>query len=193
MALQLKIIIASTRPGRVGPTVARWVDEYARAQGKFEVELIDLAELGLPLFDEPRHPVLQQYEHEHTKRWAQIVGSGDAFVFVTPEYDYFPPASVVNAIQYLSREWTAKPAGIVSYGGISAGLRAGQVLRQLLSNLNVVALSQSVPVPFTNTFIGEDGVFRPNEPMEKGAELMFGELHKWAVGLKAMREAQPQG
>ncbi|WP_127753688.1 MULTISPECIES: NAD(P)H-dependent oxidoreductase [unclassified Devosia] len=192
MALQLKIIIASTRPGRVGPTVARWVEDFAREQGKFDIELVDLAEVGLPLFDEPKHPMLQQYEHEHTKRWSKTVGEGDAFVFVTPEYDYFPPASVVNAIQYLSKEWTGKPAGIVSYGGVSAGLRASQVLRQLLSNLNVVALSQSVPIPFTANFLGEDGVFRPNEPMVQGAGLMFNELHKWAVGLKNMREAQAQ-
>lgn len=191
MPLKLKIIIASVRPGRIGPTIAQWVQEFAIEQGKFEVELVDLAELGLPLFDEAAHPMAQQYEHQHTKRWSEIVASGDAYVFVTPEYDYFPPASVVNAIQYLVREWFEKPAGIVSYGGISAGLRSSQVLRQLLGNLNVVALSQSVPIPFPGTFIGEDKVFRPNEPMLQGAGIMFGELHKWAVGLKNMRESQP--
>ena len=192
MALKLKIIIASTRPGRVGPTIGQWVENFAREDGRFEVELVDLADVALPLFDEAAHPMTQQYEHEHTKRWSQIVGSGDAFVFVTPEYDYFPPASVVNAIQFLAREWAEKPAGVVSYGGVSAGLRAGQVLRQLLANLNVVALSQSVPIPFTGTFIGDDGVFRPSEPITQGAGIMFRELHKWAVGLKNMRDSQQQ-
>ena len=66
----------------------------------------------------------QHYEHEHTKRWSAIIDDADAFVFVTPEYDYFAPASLVNAIQCLAKEWNYKPAGIVSYGDISGGLRA---------------------------------------------------------------------
>lgn len=188
MTLTLKIIIGSTRPGRVGPTIARWIETFARDHGKFDIELVDLAELSLPLLDEPTHPRLQQYQHDHTRRWSQIVASADAFVFVTPEYDYFPPASLVNAIQYLLKEWSEKPAAIVSYGGVSGGLRASQLLRQLLGSVNVVAVPASVSIPFFNQFIGDDKVFRPNKPANNGATIMLDELHKWAVGLKTMRE-----
>ena len=97
---------------------------------------MDLAEFDLPLLDEPKHPRLQQYEHEHTKRWSAAIGPADAFLFVTPEYDYFTSAALVNALQFLSVEWHYKAAGIVSYGGVSGGLRATQELRQLIGNLN---------------------------------------------------------
>jgi NAD(P)H-dependent FMN reductase len=124
--LNLKIIIGSTRPGRVCPTIAAWVAQSATAHGKFNVEVVDLAEINLPFLDEPHHPITQNYQFEHTKKWASIVADGDAFIFVTPEYDFFPAAVTVNAIQVLMKEWAYKCAGVVSYGGISGGLRSAQ-------------------------------------------------------------------
>jgi len=188
MALKLNIIIGSTRPGRIGPTVARWVHEAALESGQFDVELVDLADFDLPLLDEAAHPAMHKYEHEHTKRWSRSVASADAFLFVTPEYDYFAPAALVNAIQCLFREWAYKPAAVVSYGGVSGGLRSAQVLRSLLGNLNMVAVTQPVPVPFVRNHIGEDGVFRPEPATKDGADKLLAELHKWAVALKPMRE-----
>ncbi|MEF2070283.1 NADPH-dependent FMN reductase [Consotaella aegiceratis] len=188
MALKLTVIIGSTRPGRVGPTIAQWAADFARENSPFEVEVADLAEIDLPLFDEPAHPSKQEYTHEHTKRWSGIVAASDAFVFVTPEYDFFPSAAVINAVQYLLHEWRRKPAAVVSYGGVSAGLRSSQVLRQLLGNVGMVALSQSVPIPFFPQFIGEDNTFHPNEVMMDGAKLMLTELNSWAESLKAMRD-----
>lgn len=123
MTLKLKIIIGSTRPGRAGPTIAKWVEQAAIEHGNFDVEVVDLAEQKLPLLDEAAHPMVQKYEHQHTVRWSKIVDSADAFIFVTPEYDYFAPASLVNAIQTLLLEWGYKAAGVVSYGGISGGQR----------------------------------------------------------------------
>ncbi|POF34845.1 NADPH-dependent FMN reductase [Roseibium marinum] len=187
MALKLKIITGSTRPGRVGPTIAAWAAEAAKAHEGFEVESVDLADINLPLLDEPAHPAAQQYTHEHTKRWSAIIGDADAFVFVTPEYDYFAPASLINAIQVLYREWNYKPAGVISYGGVSGGLRASQTLRELLSTVGVVGLPQVVPVPFFPEFIGDDGVFSANDKVKEGATLMFGELIKWGTALKTIR------
>lgn len=187
MALNLKIIIGSTRPGRVGPTIAKWVEDTARAHGKFDVELVDLLDVKLPILDEAAHPMAQKYEHDHTKQWSAIVDSADAFVFVSPEYNYFAPASVVNAIQTIMKEWAYKAAGVVSYGGISGGLRSAQTLRQLLGNVNVHALPQAVPVPMFPQFIGEDGVFRGNDAMTAGLNTQLDELHKWAGALKPLR------
>lgn len=186
-ALTLKIIIASTRPGRSGPAVANWVHEIAADATDFNVELVDLAELNLPLLDEPGHPRLKNYEHDHTRRWSAIVEDADALVFVTPEYDFFPPASIINAVQCLFTEWDRKPAGVVSYGGVSGGLRAAQVLRQLLGNLGVVPLKQAVPIPFFSAHI-EDGRFTPSEQMLEGAKLMLSELTSWAEMLAPARE-----
>lgn len=185
--MKLNIIIGSTRPGRVGPTIAKWVDAFAREHGKFEVELVDLEAFGLPLLDEPKHPRMQEYTHEHTKKWSASVASADAFIFVTPEYDYFPPASLINALQALSKEWAYKPAGIVSYGGISGGLRASQELRSLIGTQNAHALPQVVPVPFFPKFIDENGAFTANDEMKAGATGLLDELYKWAGPLASMR------
>jgi NAD(P)H-dependent FMN reductase len=189
MAPKLKIILGSTRPGRVGPTIGRWMAEAASAHGLFDVELVDLAELGLPLLDEPAHPRLQQYQHEHTKRWSRIVGAADAFLFVTPEYDYFPPAALINAVQVLSREWAHKPAGVLSYGGVSGGLRAAQVLRSLLSNVNVHALPNVVPVPMFAQAI-QEGTFHPADTTRAGTTALLDDLHQWATALGALRDEQ---
>ena len=131
----LQIIIGSTRPGRVGPAVAAWIIDRARARGDFEVVVTDLAELNLPMFDEPNHPRLHQYVHQHTKDWSAIVEASDAFIFVIPEYNYGFNAATKNAIDYLNSEWLNKPAGIVSYGAVAAGTRAAQMLKQVLSAL----------------------------------------------------------
>ncbi|NGR08405.1 NAD(P)H-dependent oxidoreductase [bacterium SGD-2] len=189
MTLKLNIVIGSTRPGRVGPVIGNWLKEFAAKNSKFAVELVDLKDFDLPLLDEANHPVLQKYEHEHTKRWAASVASADAFIFLTPEYMSFPPASLVNALQVVTREWAYKPAGIVSYGGISGGLRAAQELRQLVANLNMHALPQTVPVPQFAQFINDESTFVPSEPIEQGAKGLLDELYKWASALQAIRQA----
>jgi NAD(P)H-dependent FMN reductase len=187
MPLKVNIIIGSTRPGRAGPGIAEWIREEAEAHGEFDVKVVDLASFDLPLLDEPKIPAMQQYEHEHTQAWSAAMDEADAFVFVTPEYNYFPPAAVVNAIQVLYREWGHKPAGVVSYGGISGGLRAAQGLRQLLGNVNAHALPQTVPVPLYWQHVNEDGRFVPTDEMRDGARQLFGELARWAVTLERMR------
>lgn len=188
MTLKLKVILGSTRPGRVSPVIGAWVAQAAAAQGGFEVETVDLVEYTLPLLDEAGHPVMQKYEHEHTKRWAATVGEADAFIFVTPEYDSLPPAALVNAVQVLMKEWAYKAAGVVCYGGVSGGLRAAQVLRGLVANVGVMAIPQTVPVPFFPKFINEDRVFMPNEEMEKGLAMQLAELQKWAGALQPLRD-----
>jgi NAD(P)H-dependent FMN reductase len=187
LALRLNIVIGSTRPGRIGPKVAEWFQGFAVDHGKFDAKLVDLADFELPVYDEPKHPRLQQYEHAHTKRWAESVASADAFVFVTPDYNYFAPPALVNALTYLSKEWAYKPAGLLSYGGVSGGLRAAQVEKQLLTSLRVMPIPEGVPVQMVNQYVGEDGVFRPGDSIASGAKTMLDELHRWAEALKPMR------
>jgi NAD(P)H-dependent FMN reductase len=188
MSLSLKIIVGSTRPGRSAPAIAAWMQSFATEHGKFSTEVVDLADINLPLLNEAAHPIQKAYEHDHSKRWSRVVDAADAFVFVTPEYDYFPSGALVNAIQYLFSEWNYKPAGVVSYGFTSGGLRASQVLRQLLTSVNVFPITQVVPIPNFHTFIGEDGVFVPNEPIEQGTAVMLDELYKISAALRPIRQ-----
>lgn len=187
MALILHTIICSTRPGRVGPSVARWFDEFAQRHGRFEEHLIDLADFGLPLLDEPHHPRLRKYEKEHTRRWSASVASADAYVFVTPEYNYCPPPPFGNALNYLYEEWNYKPCGFVSYGGVSGGIRAVQLEKQLVTTLKMMPMVEGVMVPMVTQLLDADKRFTPTEPIVQSAQTMLDELHKWALALQPMR------
>lgn len=184
---RLMIVIASTRPGRIGLPVARWFTERARENGAFDIDVVDLAELNLPFFDEPKHPRMRQYVHQHTKDWSARVEAADAFVFVMPEYNFGFTAPLKNALDYLNLEWAYKPVGLVSYGGVSAGTRAAQMLKQVLTTLKMTPLPEAVSIPFVQQFLGPDGEIRPNEVMEASATAMLNELRRWTDALRSLR------
>ena len=184
--LKLDVIIASTRPGRAGLPIANWFVERAKEHGNFDVVVADLKEVNLPILDEPKHPRFQQYEHEHTKAWSAIVGAADAFVIVTPEYNFGLPPALVNAFDYLYKEWNYKPAGFVSYGGISGGMRSVQMSKMILTAMKVMPIPDAVALPFFSTHMKE-GVFEAPDAANKSATSMLDELHRWAEALKPMR------
>src|SRR6478735_9948284 len=176
MTLNLTVIIASTRPNRAGLPIANWFIERAKKHDGFEVVVADLKEVALPLYDEPKHPRFQQYEHEHTKRWSAIVTRADAFVFVTPEYNYGAPPSIVNAIDYLNKEWAYKPVGFVSYGGVSGGTRSVQMIKQLVTALRMMPIPEAVSIPFFTQYVDKESGFAPEETQATAATAMLDEL-----------------
>jgi NAD(P)H-dependent FMN reductase len=184
----LQIIIASTRPGRVGPSVAAWFHDRAIKAGDFEVELIDLAEVNLPIFDEPKHPRFGDYVHQHTRDWSATISRGDAYVFVIPEYNYGYNAAIKNAIDYLNKEWQYKPLGFVSYGGVAAGTRAMQMLKQVVSALKMVPMTDAVNIPFVQQFLDEQRVLQPNDIMESAATALLAELTRWTGAMQVLRD-----
>ncbi|WP_201159951.1 NADPH-dependent FMN reductase [Rhodoplanes elegans] len=186
MTLRLHTIVASTRPGRVGPTVAQWFHHGAKAHGAFDAHLVDLADFALPVYDEPHHPRMQKYEKAHTKAWSDSVKAADAYVFVTPEYNFGPTPALLNALNYVYSEWNYKPAAFVSYGGISGGIRAVQMTKQILTTLKVMPILEAVVIPFVFPQI-KDGVFTPNDIQTAAVKEVLDELHKWAGALKPLR------
>jgi NAD(P)H-dependent FMN reductase len=186
---RLRIIIASTRPGRVGLPVGDWFEGVAGAHGGFEVEVTDLADLDLPFMDEPNHPRLRRYTQEHTRLWSAVVDASDAFVFVMPEYNYGFNAPLKNAIDFLHEEWRGKPVGFVSYGGVAGGTRAVQMIKQVVTALRMHPLFDAVTIPFVSTLIDEDGRFQPTEIMEKAASTMLDELVRAEAALRPLRAA----
>ena len=189
---RLSIIIGSTRPGRAGLPIADWFADRARGHGGFEIDVVDLAELNLPMLDEPNHPRLRQYTHQHTKEWSARVAGSDAFVIVTPEYNHGYSAAVKNAIDYLHHEWHYKPVGFVSYGGVAAGTRAMQQLKQVVTALRMLPLTDAVNIPFHTQFLDDDGRVQANEVMEQAADVMPDELVRVADTLRPLREAVEQ-
>jgi NAD(P)H-dependent FMN reductase len=184
---KLLVIIASTRPGRVGLPVGEWFAALAREHGGFEVEVTDLAELDLPLMDEPNHPRLRQYTNDHTKAWSARVDASDAFALITPEYNHGFTAPLKNAIDFLHEEWRYKPVGFVSYGGVAAGTRAMQMLKPVLVGLKMTPVLEAVNIPFVRQFIDDEEQFQPNELLEQAADAMLDELVRVEAALRTLR------
>jgi len=183
--MKLAVITGSVRPGRIGPAFAAWFADRAREQGAFDVVQLDLAEVGLPFHDEPHHPKTGIYLHDHTRRWSEAIDGADAFVMVTPEYNYGYGAALKNAIDFLHKEWADKPVGFVGYGGIGAGTRAIQQLKQVVTTLRMVPVFESVNVPFAPAQLDEAGAVRPDEERDVAARAMLEELLRLARKLRS--------
>jgi len=154
------IILGSVREGRAGLPVAQWVAATAQADGRFDVDFVDLAELALPPMDEPSHPAAKQYTRPHTVAWSERVGAADTFVFCFPEYNHSYAAPIKNAIDYLAVEWARKPVGFVNWGGSSGGTRAQVALRPVVVSLGMVMTRGNVEIHFPKI---TDGVFAPDD------------------------------
>lgn len=187
---KLKVIVASTRPTRKGHVIADWFLPIAKGHPEFEVEVLDLKEIDLPLMNEPQHPRLQNYQHEHTKKWSAVIDEADAYIFVTPEYNYGLPAPLKNALDYLYKEWNYKPASFISYGGIAGGARAIQMLKQVVTTQKMVPIFEGVTIPFYINHLNEVGSFEAPEKIEQSAHTMLKELAKWTKALKPMRQKE---
>lgn len=185
----LGVIVASTRIGRVGKPVADWCADVARKHAAFDVSLLDLKEIDLPMLEEPHHPRLQKYVGEKTKAWSAMVAKNDAFVIVTPEYNNGMPPALVNALNHVYVEWNYKPAAFVSYGGIAGGARSVQMAKPILAMLKVVPIVEGVLIPFVAQLIdAETGAFRATEAHDKAARIMLDELLRWHGALIALRQ-----
>ncbi|MFF0309125.1 NADPH-dependent FMN reductase [Streptosporangium sp. NPDC004379] len=199
--IRIAVVVGSTRPGRRGAGVARWVEEaagrHAAAKaGEAAVELVDIAEYGLPLLDEPLPAIFGDYRNPHTVRWAETIRSFDAFVFVTPEYNHSVPAALKNAIDYLYAEWHDKAAGIVGYG-VEGGIRAAEHLRLVLAETKVAVVGTQVALSmFTDIVVtdpADPGVLSPTERQQKAMTAMLDEVVAWSRALRPLREPAGTG
>ncbi|TMR98935.1 NADPH-dependent FMN reductase [Nonomuraea basaltis] len=195
--IRIAIVVGSTRPSRRTEVAARWVAEVAArhpavASGQAAFELVDLADYGLPVLDEPAPALFGDYRNEHTARWARTVGSFDGFVFVTPEYNHSVPASLKNAIDFLYAEWNNKAAGFVSHG-VHGGTRAVEHLRLSMTELQVANVRTQVALSaFTDFEINdptEPGVIAPGPHQEPTLMELLDEVIAWARALKPLRDA----
>lgn len=192
--LRVLVLTCSTRPGALGPVVARWlVDAITPRTAELGVELAPVAieDLGLPFLDEEEHPSSGVYRHEHTRRWSAIADAADGFIVVTPEYNYGMPATLKNALDYLSGEWAWKPIGFVSYGNTSAGTRAVQHAKQVVTTLRMVPLGATVAIRIGDSV--EEGRLRTDAARDAAGVALVDELARVAHALRPMRERTRAG
>ena len=184
--IKIAIILGSTRPGRNGEAVAKWVHQVAKKRSDAEFEPVDVKDFHLPLLDEPLSPMMGQYSKPHTRVWAAKIASFDAYVFVTPEYNHGIPGALKNAIDFLFAEWNNKAAGFVSYGGVS-GARAVEQLRLVLAEVRMATVRNQVLLSMFTDF-ENFSVFKPDSRKETSVNEMLDELIAWGGALKALRK-----
>ncbi|WP_322785096.1 NAD(P)H-dependent oxidoreductase [Streptomyces profundus] len=189
--IRLEVIIGSVREGRVGSAVASWFAERAREQKEFDVGLLDLAdhELSDRLSANPPRATREALA-EITPRLA----AADAFVVVTPEYNHSYPAALKTAIDWHHEEWQGKPVGLVSYGGLSGGLRAAEHLRQVFAELSATTVRNTVS--FHRSSARDHGPWDDfgdagDQDAATAARVLLDELGWWALALRDARAARP--
>ena len=185
--MKIQVILGSTRPGRNGEAVAKWVAEAAQKHSEIDVELVDVADYNLPLLDEPLAPSQGQYSNAHTKKWAEKIAQADGYIFVTAEYNHSVPGALKNAIDYLYAEWNNKAAGFVSYGAASSGSRAVEHLRGIMGELQIADVRAQVLLSLIHDF-ENFSVFQPKPQHEESLNAMLAQLVSWSEAMKSVRE-----
>jgi NAD(P)H-dependent FMN reductase len=180
------IILGSTRPGRNGEAVAKWVYDIASRRGDAEFELVDLLDYKLPHLDEAIPPSQGQYANEHTKQWAAKIAEFDAFIFVTPEYNHSTSGALKNAIDFLYAEWNNKAAGFVSYGA-AGGTRAVEHLRLIAGELQIADVRAQLALSLYTDFENYS-VFKPGPQHEATLTTVIDQTVAWGTALATVRK-----
>lgn len=188
---RLAVIVGSVREGRLGPTVARWFAGQAAQREDLDVDVIDLAEVDLPMVQpgfgtEPAPDALRA-----TARLTPRLAAADAFVVVTPEYNHSFPAALKNAIDWHHEQWHAKPVGFVSYGGLSGGLRAVEQLRPVFAEVHAVTVRDTVSFHDAWSQFDKEGNAVNPAGCNAAAKGLLDQLTWWAQALREARAARP--
>ncbi|MBL1120026.1 NAD(P)H-dependent oxidoreductase [Streptomyces sp. 110] len=191
--LNLAVIVGSVREGRFGPVVANWFVEVAKRQDEFTIDLIDLADVDLPLALPPTPPALQPDlpRPEGMAELTRRLDAADAVVIVTPDYNRSFPASLKAAIDWHYTQWKAKPIGFVGYSGLSGGLLAIEQLRQVFNELHAHTVRDYVAFPSYYRLFSPDGTLRDPQGPEDAARAMLDQLLWWGSVLHDARRDRP--
>lgn len=184
--IKIAIIVGTTRPGRKSEPVAQWVNEIAQKRGDAMYEIVDIADYGLPLLDEPIPPSQGMYSKPYTLTWASKIAEFDGFVFVTGEYNHGVPGALKNAIDFLYKEWNNKAAGFVSYGS-AGGARSVEQLRQTMAEIQIADVRAQVMLSLFTDF-ENFSIFTPDPRHEAEVHTMLDQLVAWSGALKPLRQ-----
>jgi NAD(P)H-dependent FMN reductase len=185
---RIGVILGSTRPGRKGEQVARWVMDIAVGRRDADFDLIDLADYPLPHLDEPLPPMMGQYRNSHTQQWAATIGRCDGFIMVTPEYNHSTSGVLKNAIDYLYAEWNDKAVGFVSYGSVG-GARAAEHLRLICGELKMADVRTQVALSMFTDFVNYSQL-APGDRHIQALHTLIDEVIAWSGALAPLRAAR---
>lgn len=186
--IKVQIILGSTREGRQGEKVAKWIHELALKRNDFKTESIDLKDWNFSFLHDQSPPSLGKYSDPIVQKWAEKINEADAYIIVTPEYNHGYSAVLKNSLDVIYKEWNNKPVTFVSYGGFVGGSRAVEQLRQVAIELQMAPIREAIFIPFVWEAFNEQGILKNLEEYNKRAESMFNQLLWWAKPLKEAKK-----
>jgi NAD(P)H-dependent FMN reductase len=188
----ISVIVGSTRQGRFSEKPAQWIFQHLKKRDGVDARMLDLRDFPMPFFDQatpPAAPGRPPYENEVVRKWTAAIGASDGFIFVTPEYNFGPPAVLKNAIDWVYPEWNRKAAAFVSYGG-TMGARSVQQLRETAIEVQLAPIRSALHIPVAVLmahFQGGD-VDKGLAELEQRAKVMIDDLLWWTSALKTARK-----
>jgi len=188
--LKIKVVLGSVRQGRIADKVWAWLEKQLAEFGKFDIELLDLKQINLPIFNESNYPAQGlPHETEAARNWSAKMAEADGYIIVTAEYDHALPGALRNAFDYLANEWNKKAVGIISYGAGAGGTRAAEGMKASLTYMETVVLPAEVNIPNVWAAFDENGGLPDNYSV--AAQKMFASLEWWAALLSEARAKLP--
>lgn len=186
---RIAVVIGSVRSNRFADKPAQWIADFARANGAFDVEILDLKDYPLPLFDEPASPAYGPSQNAVARRWQEKLQTLDGFIFTAAEYTHGPTAVLKNALDWAYPQWAKKPAAFVGYGGVGAA-RAIEQLRLHAVELQMVPTRNAVHIMFGEylAVVNEGKSLSDFPHLVKAAEDTVSQFAWWVKATKSARE-----
>ena len=186
MALTVPVLLGTVREGRQSEHLARFVHARLEARAGVRSPFIDPREHA---FGNLAHRALdvEQAGTPEVRSFIEQMHAADAFVIVTPEYNYGYPGALKNLLDVTFKPWNRKPFGLVACGGMSGGLRAIDALRQVVAGLGAVCVPAHVPVQSIAKTFGPAGPLVDAEAWTRRVDGFLDEVLWYAEALKAAR------
>ncbi len=148
---RIAVILGSTRDSRFGAKPAQWILDKARARGDWEVDLVDLKDFALPLFNEHASNAWMPSSDPAAVKWQQTIASFDGYIFVVAEYNRSITGALKNALDQSYVDWNRKAFGVVGYGALGAA-RAVEHLRTIGIELQMASARAGVHIAGADFF-----------------------------------------
>jgi NAD(P)H-dependent FMN reductase len=188
---RIALIIGSTRATRFADKPAAWMLKVAQQRSDMDVELVDLRDYDLPLFNEMASNLWMPSKDPNALKWQAKLAEFDGYIFVVAEYNRSVTGSLKNAMDQAYKEWNHKPMAAIGYGGVGAA-RAVEHLRLIAVELQMVPVRNAVHIGGSDFFkVHPMGANAPIEDVEASllpaATAMLDDVVWWSKATMAAK------
>jgi len=188
---KIAVIISSIRPTRFGDKPAKWIADHVAARNDADVEIVDLKDYPLPLFDAAASDFWMPTPNEIAAKWQAKLNEFDGYVIVTAEYNRSITGALKNAIDWAYKPFIKKAVAFVGYGSVG-GARAIEHLRNIMVELQAVPVRHAVHIggsDFIPIMMGQKSWDDTKGNFDPFVPEMLDNLLWWTNATRAARQA----